>query len=141
MKTICVYLLLLVSVPLFAAGPPEDKGAVPSPAVSELQEKKGVPANMEDLDAPPTMVKSASPVYPESAKKDTLEGTVYLQVKIDKRGSVAEVRVEKGVREDLNNAAVDAMRKWIFKPPTKNGKPVEAMVVVPFRFKLSEKKQ
>jgi protein TonB len=107
-------------------------------ATMQEEHKKKAAAELEEIDEPPAPTKTVSPAYPESAKKDTLEGVVYLRVLISEGGAVKEVHVEKGVREDLNKAAVDAMKQWLFKPPTKKGKPVQTTVVVPFKFKLAK---
>jgi outer membrane biosynthesis protein TonB len=47
-----------------------------------------------------------NPKYPESACKDHIEGTVYLDVTVDPRGNVTEVTVQKGVREHLDQPAL-----------------------------------
>lgn len=108
--------------------------------VDEQQQKKGG-TDLEELDEPPSVVKSVSPAYPESAMKDSLEGVVYLGVLIGRDGKVKEVEVKKGVRTDLNTAAINALKQWQFKPPMKKGVAAEATVVVPVKFKLANKEK
>jgi periplasmic protein TonB len=109
------------------------------PVAADEQQQKKAGTELEELDEPPSVVTSVSPAYPESAMKDSLEGVIYLGVLIGKDGKVKDVEVKKGVREDLNAAAIAAIRQWVFKPPMKKKAAVEAMVVVPVKFKLAPK--
>jgi len=100
------------------------------------QEPKKAPLPIQELDEAPVLIKRTLPAYPESALKDSLEGTVYLRVTIDQGGGVEEIAVEKGVRKDLEEAAMACLKQWKFKPARAKGAAVRATVVVPFRFKL-----
>jgi protein TonB len=145
MNTVCAFAMMLLwvgspSVPAPMFADPSYAMAVADTQIQEQQKKKA-PAVFEELDEQPTPLKTASPVYPKTALRDSLEGTVYLRVLIDERGAVAKVEIEKGVRDDLDTAAIDAMKQWKFKPPTRKGTPVNTSVVVPFRFKLTKEKK
>lgn len=77
---------------------------------------------------------SANLVYPKSAFEDTIQGRVVVSFTVDKDGNVVKPEVIKGVRADLDSAAVSAVLKspkWI---PAKNGH--ECQMVVPVTFKL-----
>jgi len=76
------------------------------------------------------------PKYPETAKKDSLQGMVYVEVYIGKDGSVGKINVKKSLREDLDNAAMDAVRNTEWSPAEQKGVPIGAWVVIPFRFVL-----
>jgi TonB family protein len=136
-------LLLLFGTRTLPARTLEDSSAAihVADALTQEQQKKKTPAVIEDLDEQPTPIKTASPVYPKTALKDSLEGSVFLRVTIDEQGGVAKVEIEKGTRDDLNAAAIDAMKQWKFKPLTRKGTPVQASVVVPFRFRLTKEKK
>jgi TonB family protein len=141
MNTLCFSLLTFIffgTPPLPAQIAADTTSAVIVAEAQDKQEKK-IPADMQELDEQPTPIKTASPKYPESAMRDTLEGTIYLRVTIGQEGTIADIKIEKGVREDLNNAAIEAMKQW--KPPTQKGKPVKTSVVVPFRFRLTKEKK
>jgi protein TonB len=60
---------------------------------------------------------------------------VTLHVLVGKDGRVKNVKVIKGVT-GLNEAAIEAMKKWVFKPALSNNKPVAVWVEVPMDFKL-----
>jgi len=64
-----------------------------------------------------------------------VEGTVLLYAVIHKDGSVGEVRVLRGLQGRLDENATVALRRWKFRPGTKNGEAIdlEAVVQIPFR--------
>jgi TonB family protein len=139
--TLLTMILILFGSRSLPAQSSADPAAALTIAEAQNQEQKKLPADIQDIDEQPTPIKTASPLYPKTALKDTLEGAVFLRVLIDERGLVVKIEVEKGVREDLNAAAIDAMKQWTFKPPTRKGKPVQTSVVVPFRFRLTKEKK
>jgi|GEM_PF-1250344 len=71
--------------------------------------------------------------YPEIARKARIQGIVTLTVKIDARGHVIQVLIQSG-HPLLNNAAVEAVKDWIFEPHREHGQAVPAMfsLTVPF---------
>lgn len=76
--------------------------------------------------------------YPEQAKKDGVQGRLYLRFVIEADGSVTNAEVVRGLREDCNSEAlrvVQAMPKW--SPGMQNGKPVRVHYTLPITFKLS----
>jgi protein TonB len=56
---------------------------------------------------------------------------------LDEAGNVKKVEITKGVRKDLDDAALAAAQEWRFKPAKKNGKPIAVWITIPFRFKIS----
>lgn len=82
---------------------------------------------------PPTPVTQVEPSYPEFAREAQIQGKVTLHVLVGKDGRVKNVKVIKGVT-GLNEAAVDAIKKWVFKPALSNNKPVAVWVEVPMDF-------
>jgi TonB family protein len=93
------------------------------------------------VDEFPKVVKRVDPVYPEIARKAGIEGTVYVQVTVDTTGRVADAKAVKSDDDVLNEAAVQAARQWTFSPGMKDGKKLNIVLTVPFRFKLSDKKE
>jgi hypothetical protein len=104
-----------------------------------------------------------APAYPENAKKLRVEAQIFLSVLISKTGGVLEAELAQGVvkypggrvllesKNDLNKippshrnsaaklleVAQQTARLWKFTPATINGKSEEAMIVLPFTFKLN----
>jgi protein TonB len=61
---------------------------------------------------------------------------VILECVIDPRGRVAEVKVLRGVPL-LEEAAVDAVRQWVYTPTLMDGVPVPVLLTVTVRFGLT----
>ncbi len=82
----------------------------------------------------PVAIERVEPVYPASAVQDGIGGTVYVEVNIDEKGTPERVRIAKGVRADLDSAAVEAVRKWKYEPAHQDFKAVVAARIVPIKF-------
>jgi TonB family protein len=77
------------------------------------------------------------PRYPESARRAGAQGITLLRVRVLENGKVGEVNVEKsaGFRE-LDFAAVEAVKKWLFEPARRGKDPVSVWVMLPVKFEL-----
>ncbi len=73
--------------------------------------------------------------YPPMAKRMRTQGVVRVEVLVGEDGHVEEVQEMSGPNL-LQQAASDAIRKWRFKPFTRNGDPVKAIGFVNFNFSL-----
>lgn len=87
---------------------------------------------------PPRVITRVEPVYPEMAKKSGLSGVVILELIIKEDGSVSDVRVVKPLPLGLDQAALDAVRQWTFKPAMKDGQPIEVLFNITINFKLDD---
>lgn len=76
-----------------------------------------------------------APTYPPAAKTMRMTGTVKVEVIISEDGSISEVKNTSGPSM-LQRAATDALKKWKFKPFTRDGQPVKATGFVNFSFSL-----
>ncbi|MDD5249839.1 MAG: energy transducer TonB [Rhodocyclaceae bacterium] len=78
-----------------------------------------------------------APAYPPAARRRRIEGTVLLDVVVgaDGRPSAVAVAVSSG-EEQLDCAALTAVRTWRFVPARRGTEPVAAQVRVPLRFRL-----
>ncbi len=85
------------------------------------------------------VIKSKKADYPLAAIHEGIQGQVLLQVLISEKGDVENIAVASG-NPVLAKAAVDACKKWKFKPFIKGGKPVKVSTKLPFDFYFSEKK-
>jgi len=74
--------------------------------------------------------------YTEIARRAGVEGTVYIQAKIDKNGDVKEATVLKGLGAGLNEEALNAVLSTKFIPGKQRGKPVNVKMVIPIKFVL-----
>lgn len=81
----------------------------------------------------PVPVTTVQPAYPEFAREAQIQGKVILHVLVGKDGRVKNVKVIRGVT-GLNDSAVEAIKRWVFKPALSNNKPVAVWVEVPIDF-------
>jgi len=81
----------------------------------------------------PSPVTHPDPVYPDMAREAQIQGKVVLHVLVGKDGRVKNVKVIRSVTY-LDDAAVKAVRNWVFKPALSNNKPVAVWVEVPVDF-------
>jgi protein TonB len=83
----------------------------------------------------PRKVKDVRPVYPSIAVEGRLEGVVVLECVVDLRGRVADVQVLKGLPL-LDDAAIEAVRQWVYTPTLINGVPTSVIMTVRVTFRL-----
>jgi protein TonB len=76
------------------------------------------------------------PVYPPIGVAMHAEGTVVLTATISKTGTIENLRVASG-SAILQQAALDAVRTWRYRPYLLNGQPVEVETTVNVTFTLS----
>jgi protein TonB len=77
------------------------------------------------------------PRYPESARRQGIQGTSLLTLRVLADGAVGEVLVEQSAgHPDLDRAAVEAVKTWRFEPARSGGQPVAVWVKLPVRFEL-----
>ena len=89
------------------------------------------------IEAEPLYRMNPEPGYPRMARKRGYEGTVLLSVLVNKEGRVENLWVFESCGYNiLDNAALDAVKDWIFEPGRQNDEPVEMWVQVPVIFKL-----
>ena len=75
--------------------------------------------------------------YPESARRQGVEGTVLLKIRITEQGRVETLQVERSAgHPDLDQSALDAVQRWRFEPARRGGEPVAVWVIIPVEFKL-----
>jgi len=79
------------------------------------------------------------PRYPIRAIRRGEQGTVQLKVLVGPDGSVQQVQIESssGYR-DLDRSAMQAVRKYHFRPGIVNGVHTATWVTVPITFKLNQ---
>lgn len=86
---------------------------------------------------PPKLVRRIEPAYPEIAVQAHIEGTVILEATTDVYGRVAAVRVLRSL-QFLDEAAIDAVRQWVYEPLLVNGRPRPVTFTVTVRFVLKK---
>ena len=82
-------------------------------------------------------IKNVTPVYPQMAKIARVQGPVVLAAIIGKDGSIQNLHVISTASPLLNQAAMDAVKQWRYRPYILNGEPVEVDTQITVNFSLS----
>ncbi len=94
---------------------------------------------INEVDQPPAVVSASMPRYPFSAAKEGIEGKVVVKMVIDSDGKVREPEVFKAEPEGIfDEAALEAIGRYEFKPAVKDGKNVDCIVYMPIVFALGQ---
>lgn len=82
------------------------------------------------------LVSRVAPIYPPLARQARIQGTVILDILINKAGDVSNLKLISG-HPMLAPAAIDAVKHWKYRPYEQNGQPVEIQTTVQVNFTLS----
>ncbi len=103
--------------------------APPRPAQSRIKQGGNVTAA--------SLINRVQPVYPPLARQTRISGTVRLHAIIGKDGSIQQLEVMSG-HPLLQQAALDAVRQWRYRPTLLNGEPVEVDTTIDVIFSLNQ---
>ncbi|HKE04027.1 MAG TPA: energy transducer TonB [Blastocatellia bacterium] len=106
--------------------PPPPASPTPTPLPQE-------PVKVSESDLQSRVITRVKPVYPPSAKKMNATGPVEVEITISGEGLVVEAKAISG-HIALRSAAVEAARKWVFKPATFKGANIRTKGVLTFMF-------
>lgn len=77
--------------------------------------------------------------YPKKARKNNIEGVVYVNFVIDKYGKCINAKTTKSPSPLLSEAALNVMKKMPkWKPGKQNGKNVDVFYDIPITFSLED---
>jgi TonB family protein len=82
-------------------------------------------------------IKDVKPVYPPIALAAGVQGIVAVEVRIEPDGTVGTATVVRSIPL-LDQAALDAVKQWRFKPTLLNGQPVAVVMTVTINFTLGQ---
>lgn len=91
---------------------------------------------MDPAEQQKRLIVQTRPVYPEVAHTAGIEGTVSMRVLIGKEGGVEQINVLSG-DQALRSAAMDAVRRWRYRPFLLDGEPVSVVTTVNLEFRLN----
>ncbi len=74
--------------------------------------------------------------YPEAAKAEGIEGTVFVQFVVDETGNVIDEQVLRSLSPEIDAEALRVIRQARFEPGTQRGEPVKVRFSLPIKFKL-----
>lgn len=128
--------------------PPVPK-ELPQPVV---EEKKENPPEQEIKAAPSVQMEGAQykgvdyasnppPIYPQIAILRNIQGRVLLSVGVSERGAPIGIKIEQSSGHAiLDQAAVEAVRRWKFSPAHLGRMAIRSQVKIPIHFKIIEKR-
>jgi protein TonB len=106
----------------------------------EVAAPKEVPIAEPKIEPPrfgAAYLENPAPAYPSQSRRIGEEGRVLLRVLVSDKGDAAGVEVDSGSgSERLDQAALNAVKKWRFIPAKRDNKPISAYVIVPIKFSL-----
>ncbi len=127
---------------------PQSDLSNPNVSAGQLSAAKAATSTPANVSAAPNRVRisqgvshgmlmyEVAPAYPPLARSARIQGQVVLDVIIGKDGGVQSIKAESG-HPMLVPAAIDAVKKWRYKPYKLDGKPVEVDTQVMVNFTLT----
>ncbi|KAF0221997.1 MAG: TonB family, partial [Rhodospirillaceae bacterium] len=80
----------------------------------------------------------APPAYPAAARRLGIEGTVIIRALVEHPGEPSQVTLWQSSGESLlDRSALEAVRRWRFRPMTQGGTTIAAWVEVPITFSIT----
>jgi TonB family protein len=110
-----------------------------SPGIQTFDERIPPSDTFIPYDEAPVMVKEMKPTYPELARRSAVEGRVYVQAWIDRRGKVKDAKCLKEGSINLDifcESVLRAARQNEYKPAISNKVPVPCWVTYKVDFVL-----
>jgi TonB family protein len=142
--------LAVSAVPLQRFGEPQPvvSATAPDVALPQEQSRPGLPPQQATAPAwhseavrvggtirPPEKVVDVKAVYPAVAQAAKVQGVVICQILVGPDGKVEDARVLRSIPL-LDQAALDAVRLWGFRPTLQNGNLISVVFVVTVNFTL-----
>jgi periplasmic protein TonB len=114
--------------------------APPLPLLCQGESTKAAPEQVYrvvggDVKAP-RAIYAPDPEYTEKARKERQQGTVLIKMVVGSDGLPRDVKVYRSLSADLDESAVNTVKKWKFVPGTKDGEPVAVQIIVEISFHL-----
>jgi len=121
-----------VQQPVVNTAPAQPAQQQPKPA-----ETSPAPMPFVAIESQPELIQRAAAVYPEIARKMGLQGRVTVEVTIDAQGKPIQAKVVKSASDVFNEAAVEAVMKYKFKPAMMSTGPVTSKIMIPIDFRMA----
>jgi protein TonB len=86
----------------------------------------------------PLPIRTVSPLYPQDMRDQKVSGLVMVKVQVDEKGDVNDAVIVKSTNASFEAPALDALKRWKFKPATEDGKAVAIAITVPVKFSAED---
>ena len=83
---------------------------------------------------PPRVIKQVNPKYSESSRGVRVTGSITIGVIVSSQSAPKDPHVIRGIDDEVDRAAVEALKQWRFAPARKEGKAVAVRVVIEIAF-------
>lgn len=93
-----------------------------------------VGSEFQKPDTPPVPVRTPPPQYPPNLKREGVAGIVTVAIVVDEKGAVTEAAINKSSNPAFDEPSLEAVKKWKFKPATKDKQAIPSKVIVPLHF-------
>ena len=87
---------------------------------------------------PPVPVRTVTPDFPMDMRRANVSGVVTINCLVDPRGEVQDLKVVKSTNVAFIQPALEALKKWKFKPEQRDGSSVPIRVTIPIKFSMAE---
>jgi len=84
----------------------------------------------------PSCIRCPDPSYSEPARQAKINGALVFEVLVSTSGEVTHLRPVKMLGYGLDERAFEAIKRWKFKPATKDGTPVQVIVPIEVTFRI-----
>ncbi len=84
----------------------------------------------------PVPIRIVEPEYSEPARKARMSGSILVYAEIGPDGRPKNLHITRGMGMGLDEKALDAVAKWLFKPGLKDGRPVTVRATFEVNFRL-----
>jgi TonB family protein len=110
------------------------RAAIPAtPTVAAAPPSPGGPVRVGGDIKEPRKIRHVNPIYPADALAAGVEGIVILEATVARNGTVRDAMVLRSVPM-LDEAALAAVRQWLFTPTLLNGVPIDVVMTVTVTF-------
>ncbi|MCU9951331.1 energy transducer TonB [Pseudomonas sp. PDM13] len=127
------------SEPSVAQAAASTPSATPQPApAQQVAIAAKLPKAEAVIDQPSFLTPPKPPIYLAQARRRNQQGVVLVEVRLDERGGLREMKLlrSSGI-ESLDEAAMNAVASWRFRPEVQDGEPVPSRVRIPIEFALT----
>lgn len=121
------------------SGESREEGALSAPAGSGSGPgRPGGAYSLGEVDQRPVLLRGTKPEYPTLARRNHIQGSVTVRMRIDEHGVPGEISILKAEPKGaFEESVLETLPEWRYRPALKSGKPVPVWVVLPLRFALN----
>ncbi|MEW5976317.1 MAG: energy transducer TonB [Acidobacteriota bacterium] len=97
---------------------------------------RGAVYRLDDVASRPRLLTRSEPMYPEIARRASVEGKLIVSAVVSKAGQLQVMDIIEPLGLGLDEAAIESMRRWKFAPARHNGEPVDVELNIEVNFAL-----